>query len=307
MRSVTIDDEEGAGYFSVQWTDLDGDGSDEILATTNAPGTLPIPSRPRRPCRTRAADLAAARTRDYAPDGRGSVLLYLPPPRGKWRTAAWSKIRLATGYNPSGSILPGRGAPGVALAFRPSPSERRASILLSGDDDPTLEILSPRGGTPWNYDRHTLHNGSRGTIGTPAVGDVDGDGYVEIFAPLYTEGRVAMYTYATPPPPPPPSPPLTPPLTPSARDVRRLTPSGYSQTAHATPGITPPQQQRSSISLRVYDSVYNTLADCISNCGGPVGRAYRAVRRTLELILHVLRALASDAHLLSELFKVPPI
>ena len=109
VRSRVIDDSVGA-MFNVQLTDLNGDGRDELLATNNVA------------------------------DGSGKVLAYEVP--DEWQTGAFAAHVLQDGYKPKGStLLPGKGAPGVARAL-PAHSNGKPLILVSGDDAGVVYLLS---------------------------------------------------------------------------------------------------------------------------------------------------------------------
>ena len=77
-------------------------------------------------------------------------------------------------------------------------SSSRAWIVVSADDGGWVDLLVPRidDGDDWGYEKTRVIQ-STGTIGTPAVGDVDGDGIPEVFVPLYDEGRLAMYSISS--------------------------------------------------------------------------------------------------------------
>lgn len=176
---VVIDDSEG-GMFNVEWVDLNGDGVLDILASSQG---------------------------DH---GSGRVLAYLQPSpslAGAWRTEPWPKYVLADGYKPTMAIIPGRGSPGTATPFAPPPSTAadaaadgavRPWIAVSADDGGWVDVLVPPStdnsdpDQEWVYAKSRVLN-STGTVGTVACGDVDGDGVAELFVPLYTEGRLAMY------------------------------------------------------------------------------------------------------------------
>ena len=68
--------------------------------------------------------------------------------------------------------------------------------MVSADDGGWVDMLVPSDANAsdnWEYVKTRIVQ-STGTVGTPAVGDVDGDGVPELFVPLYDEGRLAMYT-----------------------------------------------------------------------------------------------------------------
>lgn len=162
VQSAIIDDTEHAPYFNVQWVDLNSDGRKEILATTNEA------------------------------NGKGSVLAYEAP--ADYRTGAWIKHRLADGYKPKQAYLPGRGSPGTARAFFAHKSDDRPSILVSADDGGWFDLLSPTS-EDFVYKKTRIIN-STNTVGTPAIADLNGDGYAEFAVPLFAENKVEMYTFA---------------------------------------------------------------------------------------------------------------
>lgn len=180
VTTVIIDESEG-GMFNVAWVDLNGDGVRDLLATSQG---------------------------DH---GSGRVLVYLQPSptvQGAWRTEAWPKYVLADGYKPTMAFIPGRGSPGTATPFAPPATTNAAPggdaaavrpwIAVSADDGGWVDVLVPPSadntdpGQAWVYAKTRVLN-STGTVGTVACGDVDGDGVDELFVPLYTEGRLAMY------------------------------------------------------------------------------------------------------------------
>ena len=60
-------------------------------------------------------------------------------------SAAWPRHTLATGFKPITPWLPGQGGPGTAKAFKPDLrlDVDKPSILLSGDDNGTVTVLTP--------------------------------------------------------------------------------------------------------------------------------------------------------------------
>lgn len=163
VRSAAIDAAEGAPFFNVEWVDLNDDGKKDLLATTNTA------------------------------NGKGAVFAYEQPVDFKAKGATWTVHRLADGYKPTKAFLPGRGAPGLAQAFFVNKNtDRVPSILVSGDDAGVIDLLVPVKNTPFKYTKIRMVN-STGTVGSPAIGDVDDDGVAEIAVPLFAEDKVAFY------------------------------------------------------------------------------------------------------------------
>merc|ERR1711871_492211 len=124
-------------------------------------------------------------------DGKGSVLAY------NFKTDAegkrvWTKNVLATSFMPTKMYLPGRGAPGRATAFFPTVAAeiaKRPYILVSGDDAGYVDLLTPSITGDFIYNRSRVVQ-STGTVGTPAIHDLDKDGNVELVIPLFAENKV---------------------------------------------------------------------------------------------------------------------
>lgn len=77
----------------------------------------------------------------------------------------------------------------------------RPLLLVSGDDNGTVTMLTPRSQAPddWTYDATRVATGS-GTVGSVAVGDANGDGWTDVVVPMYADNRVDLYTFAPAPP-----------------------------------------------------------------------------------------------------------
>ena len=72
----------------------------------------------------------------------------------------------------------------------------RPAVVVSADDGGFVDLLLPTGApSSWGFAKHRIIN-STGTVGTVAVGDMTGDGLVELAVPLYAENKVAIYTFA---------------------------------------------------------------------------------------------------------------
>ena len=165
VGSAVIDAAEGAPFFNVEWVDLNNDGKKDLLATTNTA------------------------------NGKGAVFAYEQPADFKIKDAKWTVHRLADGYKPTKAFLPGRGAPGTAKSFFVNKkTDKLPSILVSGDDAGYYDLLVPRGDSPFQYEKIRMAN-STGTVGTPAVSDLDGDGFAEVVLPLFAENKIAFYKF----------------------------------------------------------------------------------------------------------------
>ena len=88
-------------------------------------------------------------------------------------------------------------SPGGAVAFWPEDSMQNKTkpwILLSGDGSQDAYLLVPSE-EDWSYSITTVLEG-HATVGQITVADVNGDGYVEFFVPLWDSGLIYGYTFA---------------------------------------------------------------------------------------------------------------
>nr|XP_039254637.1 uncharacterized protein LOC120331605 [Styela clava] len=169
IQHRVIDD--AGWYFDLQVADLNVDGKKDILVTTWARPNL---------------------------DAHGSLLAY-EMPDGDWRTENWIKQVLTTDFRDV-YLFPGNGAPGSPIPFWRSKAMElngeKPHIILSGDDDGHAYLLVPNSEDPldWTYKKSTIFR-ALGTVGTIAVGDIDGDGYTEMFIPGYSTNQIVVMTY----------------------------------------------------------------------------------------------------------------
>jgi hypothetical protein len=197
--NVTIIDEVNGPFFTVERTDLNGDGKPELVVSNN---------------------------RDGKKLGVGSVFVYEQPESSSlYDGAAWTMHTVTTGYAPYPKKIsgPGRGSPGSVITFHPRTTTTTStsgssissgggnypSILVSGDDGGFVSILTPdlssaSDASSWNYTyTQSFLCNSTGTIGSPAVGDIDGDGITELFIPFYSDGKVEVFSFEPNGPTPP--------------------------------------------------------------------------------------------------------
>ncbi|MBM3267615.1 MAG: VCBS repeat-containing protein [Candidatus Sericytochromatia bacterium] len=162
----TVDSAIGSA-FDLAMADLDGDGRAEVLAT------------------------------NHEADAKAAVFAYEVPadPRG----GAWRRHTLLEGIETRQSG-PNQASPGQALAFRPHRdwSSRKPMVLVAGDGSQRAHLLVAASESPgdWRYREEILLD-ARATVGTCAVGDVDGDGAVEIFVPAYDRDRIYVLGVST--------------------------------------------------------------------------------------------------------------
>lgn len=169
VTRVVIDDKSTGPFFDLEYVDINNDGRKDLLVTNNRH------------------------------DGKGKVLVYEVP--DKYTTEPWTRHVLRDGYSVSCFICTGKGTPGRARSVHTKINgSGKPLIAVSTDDGGQFVMLNPTSTetSSWNYTETVVYKTtvSKGTVGTFAIGDVNGDGYNEIFVPDYSGGVVAMYTFA---------------------------------------------------------------------------------------------------------------
>ncbi|CAE7277402.1 TYW1 [Symbiodinium pilosum] len=163
MASRLLDDTIGPG-FSCSWTDLNADGHLDLLLTNHAATN-------------------------------GSVFAYTFS-SDDVAVAQVSRHVLATGFTPV-KIKTGSASPGDAMAFQPQINlSGKPFIFVSGDNSNSIFLMRPASQDPadWNYRLEQIHDFG-GDIGRPSIGDVDNNGFADIFVPLYDLKQVAHYEF----------------------------------------------------------------------------------------------------------------
>ncbi|XP_076471194.1 uncharacterized protein LOC143301074 [Babylonia areolata] len=125
-----------------------------------------------------------------------SLFAYTVP--ADFRTGDFSRRVLSTGYT-SRTSGTGHGAPGSALLVSPRTdvTAQKPYILVSGDDAGQAFLVQPSSNSTsdWSYQQSVFLDVGHGTVGGIAAGDVDGDGYNEVFVPAFNEGKVYVFTF----------------------------------------------------------------------------------------------------------------
>ena len=159
--ATTVDDRLGAG-FNLSAVDLNGDGRKEILATNH--------------------------------EAKGAVFAYEIP--GDLHQTPWVRHTLIDGVATTASGF-GQASIGTAAAFYPTANAAgKPSIVVAGDGAQIAFILNPASTDPadWTYQQQVFLKVKKGVIGQIAVGDVDGDGKVDLFVPAYDENAIHVYS-----------------------------------------------------------------------------------------------------------------
>lgn len=162
-----IDENLGAG-FDLSLSDLNNDSKLDILAT------------------------------NHQADASASIFAYELPQNPL--QDQWKRRVLLTGIETRNKGQ-GQGSPGSAFAFFPNTKSKNQKplILASGDGSQRVHFLRPVSEDPhnWEYAESILLDvGS--TVGQIAIGDVDLDGFVEVFIPAYDAGRIEVFTTRQP-------------------------------------------------------------------------------------------------------------
>jgi len=165
LQSRILDDTSGPG-FSCTWTDLNGDGRLELLATNhqNQNGSVYA----------------------YSFDGDDPA------------TATVSRHVLASGFS-AVTTKQGTASPGDAFAFQPKVgATTKPHIFVSADNADSVFILVPNSEDPNDFQYAKQELAYLGAdIGRPAIGDTDEDGYADIYIPAYDNSVLVHYAFAS--------------------------------------------------------------------------------------------------------------
>ncbi|CAG2232504.1 unnamed protein product [Mytilus edulis] len=108
----------------------------------------------------------------------------------------WKKIRNVN-YPKNKRNRRNRLLPGFVPSVYLKQTISKPSILLSGDDDGKAYYLEPVSNEPsdWLYSMMMFLDAGDGTVGELSFADVDGDSYVEVFAPSYSTNELFVYRF----------------------------------------------------------------------------------------------------------------
>ena len=110
-------------------------------------------------------------------------------------TGKFEKYTLASDFKNARSTFVPNMAPGFPYAVWPNGKHRheRAHILVAGDGSHDAHVLVPTGDKSiFEFDNYQAVNAG-GTVGALATGDLDGDGWIEMYMPNYDDGYVEVF------------------------------------------------------------------------------------------------------------------
>jgi len=167
VTSNIIDEKFGPG-FGCSWMNLDAKGHSELVATTH---------------KTYGGGVYAYEWDDDA-----------DPTKDKPRV----KHTLASGFTPKVPIPELHAAPGGATGVYPRVEMKRKGarpyVIVSGDDEDDVVILTPVGPHGFEFSRSVLGS-FNSDVGGIATGDIDSNGFTDVFIPLYDAGTVLHYEF----------------------------------------------------------------------------------------------------------------
>lgn len=114
-----------------------------------------------------------------------------------WMTGSFTRSAIATGFKNKFSLTVPNMAPGFPYAFWPQVStEGRAPahIVVAGDGDHTAHLLTPTNPATFTYERDTIKE-EKGTVGALAWGDLDKNGWNELYVPDYDSSLIEVFVF----------------------------------------------------------------------------------------------------------------
>lgn len=154
---------------SIGLVDLDADGKDEIVVNSHS---------------DKPADSV--------------VLAYEIPPAGSLLSGSYVRHVLASGFNTTEGGFGPQASPGFVTPVFPTTtpsSSERPLLVVAGDGAQSGFLLVPAQGSKWDYTLELIVD-VHGVVGIIAAGDVNLDGYTDLFIPDYDSGVIYAYTFA---------------------------------------------------------------------------------------------------------------
>lgn len=115
-----------------------------------------------------------------------------------WMTGEFTRSTIATGFKNKFSLTVPNMAPGFTYPFWPNINQQGkepAHIVVAGDGDHTAHLLTPTDPSTFAYELDTIKE-MNGTVGALAWGDLDSDGWNELFVPDYDSSLVEVFAFS---------------------------------------------------------------------------------------------------------------
>jgi hypothetical protein len=165
LQSRVIDANLGSA-FDVEVVDLNKDGKDDLLVT------------------------------NHESNANAAVLAYEVP--ADFKKGEFTRHILIKGIETRQGGF-NQASPGQAVAFHPETkrTEDKPSIIVAGDGSQRAHLLTPKSSSAsdWTYEENVVVNAGS-TVGQIAVGDVNNDGFTELFVPAYDKHQITVLTFA---------------------------------------------------------------------------------------------------------------
>jgi len=192
-----------------QFKDLNGDGTDEIIATQFFTKKFMLYYYENNQLKSKEiASIGSpfdVEFYDLNLDGKeemlvtnhdsiGSIFAFNIP--DNFKTETFTKHILLTNIKTLQNGI-GQASPGKAIVFKPySTYNGKPYIIVAGDGSQKAHLLIPKSSNPNNMDyTEEIVLDAKCVVGQIAVGDVDYDGSTELFIPAYDNNKIYVYKF----------------------------------------------------------------------------------------------------------------